>query len=109
MREADRIRLLELSPGAFGTPIHCSLAIIHLTSFPRYEALSYVWGDGTMKKNIKICGHGLPITTNLETALRHLRLPDEPRNLWIDAIWVHYFNRKISELSFYLSISIYLQ
>ena len=41
-----------------------------------------------LRKASKFGGHDFPITTNLESALRHLRLPYEPRILWIDAICI---------------------
>ncbi|KAK5687061.1 hypothetical protein LTS10_001198 [Elasticomyces elasticus] len=68
---------------------------------PSYEALSYVWGSDAL--NVLAYVHKsqalhngtepsmatLPIRSNLESALRHLRYPTESRMLWIDAICIN--------------------
>jgi Heterokaryon incompatibility protein (HET) len=59
-----------------------------------YEALSYAWGDPTITTPVTI--HGLPfeVTTNLESALRHLRSERNTRTLWIDAICIQQLNHQ---------------
>lgn len=54
-----------------------------------YEALSYVWGDTSDLKAISLhdCIHH--VTTNLETALRHLRSEEADRVLWVDALCIN--------------------
>jgi hypothetical protein len=42
---------------------------------PQYLALSYVWGDATVTKAIKVNDHAFQATTNLESALRTLSKP----------------------------------
>ena len=54
-----------------------------------YEALSYVWGDGSEKTPIQINGSTLEVGTNLRLALFNLREPNKPRTLWIDAICIN--------------------
>lgn len=74
---------------------------------PLYEALSYVWGSNENPQYIQVANklrdasrkscpgsdyHGtarLPVTQNLAVALRHLRLLDKPRVMWIDAICIN--------------------
>ncbi|KAF1829300.1 HET-domain-containing protein [Decorospora gaudefroyi] len=64
---------------------------------PRYEALSYTWGDAEVSELGHVDGgqeSGEPFTTlglrpNLASALRHLRYVDETRVLWIDAICIN--------------------
>lgn len=61
-----------------------------------YEALSYVWGDPTPRDvlfvtdaldvKITFC---LPITSNLSSALRHLRHEQRIRLLWVDAVCIN--------------------
>jgi hypothetical protein len=88
------IRLLALTPGAFSDPLH--VTIFHTTlsevDEPGYEALSYVWGSAdnliTVRASDSVCDGTLQATRNLEVALRHLRLEDGPRTLWIDAICI---------------------
>lgn len=62
----------------------------------QYEALSYVWGNKPSATLMQVVNENasqtlgsLPVLKNLETALRHLRLKDKPRTLWIDAISIN--------------------
>jgi hypothetical protein len=54
----------------------------------RYEALSYACGHPNIKTPIQVHGKAVQVTTNLESALRHLRSPFHPRVLWVDAICI---------------------
>jgi hypothetical protein len=55
---------------------------------PEYETLSYVWGDPTVTKPIILDGEIFEVTTNLESALRHIR-KSWPRLLWVDAVCIN--------------------
>ena len=52
----------------------------------KYKALSYAWGSTQKKIPIIVNGVQVPVTINLECALRHLREPEEPVLLWVDAL-----------------------
>jgi hypothetical protein len=52
----------------------------------KYEALSYVLGDASLRLPITVNGKELFITTNLHVCLKRLRHTSEPQTLWIDAI-----------------------
>ncbi|KAF4953647.1 hypothetical protein FGADI_5983 [Fusarium gaditjirri] len=54
-----------------------------------YEALSYCWGSADNRPIISLntCPH--LVTKNLEAALRHLRLKNETRTLWVDALCIN--------------------
>jgi len=54
-----------------------------------YEALSYVWGDKESRRPISINNCGGEATSNLHTALLHLRDPVFERVLWVDAICIN--------------------
>ena len=54
-----------------------------------YEALSYTWGKATPIYPNTLNGDSLRVATNLYTALRHVRLQDTSRVLWIDAICIN--------------------
>lgn len=86
----NAIRLLDILPRAAGgeTP-SISLRIANLSDKPDFEALSYVWGDAGITKDILCNGHGVPVTVNLYDALSQLRLPDRPRTLWVDALCIN--------------------
>ncbi|CZR51234.1 uncharacterized protein PAC_01109 [Phialocephala subalpina] len=60
---------------------------------PKYEALSYFWGDPTKRDTIFVETptetRSLGIGLNLAIALQHLRYEDTPRSLWIDAICIN--------------------
>jgi hypothetical protein len=85
------IRLIILAPRSDNDDddfdeLSCSLVHASLDRPPSYEAISYVWGDPSMKREIR-CGEARAcVTLNLFSALRHLRYPYSPRTLWADAI-----------------------
>ena len=81
------IRLITLRPGGWEEKISCTIEMSCIHDSPIYEALSYVWGDASVTREIYLDGQPFHVTTNLEAALRHLRQA-EPRKLWIDAIFV---------------------
>jgi hypothetical protein len=82
-------RLGILHPSAhFPEPITCSLQEFTLDRHPPCEALSYVWGDSKDQAILNILGASLKVTTNLELALRYLRLHDMPQAIWVDAICI---------------------
>lgn len=83
------IRLATIKPGTQLEPIRCSLSYVSLDDTPKYEALSYVWGDPSIRISILLDEHPFRVTQNLGLALRFLRLPADDRTLWIDAICVN--------------------
>jgi Heterokaryon incompatibility protein (HET) len=80
------IRLISVLPGDWTDEVKCELSRLSLESRPRYEALSYVWGDPNDTRPIIVDGWEVQVTANLEPALRRLRYPDIPRVLWVDAV-----------------------
>lgn len=84
MEETDESQLRDKD--MFGPEYRVSAAP-HLE---QYEALSYVWGSPESPSHV-IVGEGgriIPITRNLEVAMRHLRYPGRPRVVWIDALCI---------------------
>ncbi|KAH7136324.1 heterokaryon incompatibility protein-domain-containing protein [Dactylonectria macrodidyma] len=84
-------RLLTLHPGAWQTPIQCSLSVASLRSRPKYRALSYVWGQKTSSHSVQINNTRVPVWKNLEGVLQRLRrdVGGEDVQLWIDAVCIN--------------------
>ncbi|KAK1496259.1 HET domain-containing protein [Colletotrichum tamarilloi] len=83
-------RLLFLYPGSGEDPFEAHLEIVDIEHAPPYEALSYTWGKPTEQPRDYIWMQGcpMPIRPNLEDALRSLRLPNQVRRLWVDALCI---------------------
>ena len=88
LEDSDEIRLLSLQPRSSGATIRCTINHVKLSSKPRYEALSYMWGP-KVRKPIEIDGRICNVRENLWSALSHLRFQDKRRTLWIDAICIN--------------------
>lgn len=87
------IRLLALLPSLeFQATLEITLTELSLddisTDENSYEALSYVWGSRSGTEPIQCDGKLLSVTPNCSSALRHLRLKDKTRILWVDAICI---------------------
>ena len=101
LKAVPQIRLLYLSSGKDSEQLECSLQIVKpfkdlncsmsspQSAKPCYEAISYVWGDATMKEVIICDGKTLWITSSLANALRSVRLPTKVRVLWADGICIN--------------------
>ena len=87
------IRLLSIRPPTnHDTLIECDLQVFDLDKAPPFNALSYVWGDPTITKDIWLCGLPRPITINLFAALEKLRHKVDITWLWIDALCINQSN-----------------
>jgi hypothetical protein len=106
------IRLLKLHPSLdhsselHGEILHAQLSI-HMESYESYEALSYTWGDNKQTNQLSIGDNKLAITSNLDSALRRLRLTHEPRVLWVDAICINQSNASEKNIQVPLMREIY--
>ena len=92
----DSIRVLSLLPGDRSAPLQCELHRADVpgvispegASGPTFEALSYVWGDGTLCQRLFCNTSAIEITQSLFDALIHLRHPKATRKLWVDAVCI---------------------
>lgn len=84
-----RFRLLEINPGGEDDVMTLTLSEYYLDDCPEYEALSYCWGEVTEELPISVNGANLGIRRTLGNALLRLRLEDQPRVLWADAICIN--------------------
>ena len=94
LEHAQSIRLVTIFPGVRrplgrSDPLHCELEHARLDQHPQYEALSYVWGDPTVKEPIYLGKIQFSITQNLHAALLRLRSEQKGLRLWIDAICIN--------------------
>ncbi|KAK5203123.1 hypothetical protein LTR96_011045 [Exophiala xenobiotica] len=83
-----RVAKFEAIPN-IDAPIHCSLVHFEFGEKPQYQALSYTWGDESVKKTIFVDGKELEVGINLWEALRFLSPPDVACYLWADAICIN--------------------
>lgn len=67
--------------------VHCGIIETIIGDIP-YEAVTYTWGSTDKPCTIMVEGFELKVTKSAFTALQQLRLPDEDRLLWIDAICI---------------------
>jgi Heterokaryon incompatibility protein (HET) len=101
--EANELRLLEILPGLEPARIGGRLIKCSLNQNPVYDALSYTWGDPSVTTSIILDDdQNFEVTTNLERALQDLRLKDQIRAIWVDAVCID--QRNVSERSQQVSI-----
>jgi hypothetical protein len=88
---SNGIRLVVLGPdgGDHDSEITCRITHTTFGAKPAYEALSYTWGDETIKRNLNLDGYFFAVSNNLYEALIRLRYPETERTLWIDAISIN--------------------
>jgi hypothetical protein len=85
----DSFRLLRLMPSQYTSDKICiDLIEDRFSNAPPYEALSYTRGSPGQKRPVYCDGKILHVTTNCEAAMRQLRLKEESRMLWVDAICI---------------------
>ncbi|OTA94457.1 hypothetical protein M434DRAFT_394721 [Hypoxylon sp. CO27-5] len=85
-----QIRLLDIYPATGNDVIECKCHVENLDdSNLEYEALSYVWGNETTKKMIKINGFDEMITDNLHDGLLQLRHQTNTLTIWVDALCIN--------------------
>lgn len=86
------IRLLTILPGREDDTIRCRLKVVGLSTFRKYEALSYTWGAARYEHLIEVNSRPFYITENLWRALADLRYATRPRTIWVDAICINQFD-----------------
>ncbi|KAK3678817.1 hypothetical protein LTR78_001270 [Recurvomyces mirabilis] len=90
----QEIRLLDLepcTPDANLAGLVCDMRIVSLVDIlsPRYEAISYAWGDNEAKAEIRVNGIPINVPINTAAALLRVRDVDKVRTLWIDAVCIN--------------------
>ncbi|RMZ18085.1 hypothetical protein D0860_00089 [Hortaea werneckii] len=92
-KESLEIRLLTIYPTTDPSevPVKCSLSHANLGKEPKpnYETISYAWGTSKERKTIVVDDFSLEVPVSAERAIRRMRLRDQSRVLWIDAVCVN--------------------
>ncbi len=72
---ALQIRLLEIEPQHNGNQqtFSCRMRAVSLDDNIKFFGLSYVWGDSSDRVDVIVNGIVIPVTRNLEAALRHIQ------------------------------------
>ncbi|KAK0710136.1 heterokaryon incompatibility protein-domain-containing protein [Lasiosphaeria miniovina] len=84
------LRVLQLHPGPVSAPIKCELIVTQLEQIENeYEATSYTWGSPADPLLIECNGLAMRIQRNAFDMLAHIRHPDWPRVVWIDAVCIN--------------------
>jgi hypothetical protein len=96
---SGQFRIMKLLPGSNDQQLACDLFIDVLPkdgssiAKPEYDALSYEWSvPDAPEHEILISGQPFSIRHNLFQALQRLRLDNEERKLWIDALCIDQTN-----------------
>ncbi|PQE12977.1 heterokaryon incompatibility protein [Rutstroemia sp. NJR-2017a BBW] len=93
LSSSDFIRLVKIGPEDDQKELlRLNICQTRLRNAPKYEALSYEWGIHMCDKPVLCDGQELQVKTNLAAALKHLRLADKSRWMWIDAICIDQAN-----------------
>jgi hypothetical protein len=84
------IRVLKVAPANGDSIVECTMKHISLLDepVPAYETISYCWGPSRAPSELRLNGHSTLVPASSEAALRRMRLSDQPRVLWIDAICI---------------------
>lgn len=93
----SQLRIFTLLPGRFEESLKGSFTVSQFLPInrqtPKYDALSYVWGDQVDLEPIAILQDSQfkekPIGASLAIALRHLRLLNQPREIWCDSLCIN--------------------
>ncbi|CAI6332876.1 unnamed protein product [Periconia digitata] len=106
--DPDSIRLLVVYPAKDkNAEVNCMLCHEKLTSNLPFEALSYVWGDASVLRRIRLDETEVMVTENLENALRALRDTRKPRVLWVDAVCINQMDMEEKSVQIQLMAKIY--
>jgi hypothetical protein len=103
--QKNEIRVSHLQPGEPNDTIVIEISKEVLNDdTPPYHALSWEWGEGSHTKSIRAKDKDstvaeirtMNIRSNLYVALKHLRLQDKVRRLWVDAICIYPIRSRFS-------------
>ncbi|PNP83708.1 hypothetical protein FNYG_02925 [Fusarium nygamai] len=85
----DCTRLLRIEAAKDGDAITGRLFEATFGDRPKFDALSYMWGEGQAEQTITLNGVSLNVRRNLWDALHYLRKHAPDNDYWIDAICIN--------------------
>jgi hypothetical protein len=86
---SNQIRLITILPQELESAMELKLEHVDMNSHPRYECLSYAWGQDDCDRPITINDSSFLVSSTLHVALEHLRYTSQERKIWIDAICIN--------------------
>ena len=91
-KERREIRLVTVDRSSWINP--CGMIVCHVGTFergsaPRYDALSYFWGDPIVTKPILLGEFRRQVETKLLAALKIIRRRQDCKYVWIDALCIY--------------------
>lgn len=89
-KRREEIRLLDLDAATDNSSLSGKLRHVFLSKRvkPRYETISYAWGDTALVEKIVVDEKMIWIPASAAAALHCMRLPQCDRTLWIDCICI---------------------
>lgn len=85
---AHLIRLIRVHPKDADQILKCDIVTSDLDDDVEYNALSYVWGDSTLRKELILNKQKAEITDSLHGALMRYKSSRHTPLLWADAICI---------------------
>ncbi|KAI1126431.1 heterokaryon incompatibility protein-domain-containing protein [Nemania abortiva] len=88
---SKEIRLITILPGEGDSPVECLLSSADLGAeqVPKYETISYCWGDASSRCSILVNKVLLCVPASAAKALQRVRSPVAQRVVWLDAICIN--------------------
>ncbi|KAK6850205.1 HET-domain-containing protein [Apiospora arundinis] len=86
------IRIIRINPGQRQDDVSCQLETVSLDRRPKYDTLSYNWGNSQDTSTICVNGQLVKISANLLDALRGVRDARKTVALWADALCIDQSN-----------------
>ncbi|KAK8066044.1 hypothetical protein PG997_012791 [Apiospora hydei] len=88
----NEIRLIRISPGQRQDDVSCQLETVSLDRRPKYDTLSYNWGNAQDTSTIYVNDQLVRVSANLLDALRGVRHARKTVTLWADALCIDQSN-----------------
>jgi hypothetical protein len=109
IQASSQIRVIELAPGEYGSPLEATWKIVDMQRPSYYEAVSHHWGPPGSRARISLPEGHLQISSSISAALQQFRQTDVVRCLWIDSICINQADNTEKDAQVRIMRSIYHQ